>query len=219
MFIVEGNIGVGKSTFVSLIPEHLPQAEAVLEPVESWNSAAPGQSLLSNFYTNPKRWAYTLENLTLLYRSRNHRKEQLNPSKNRFFERSIYSGHFCFAKNSYDAGFMTPIEWEVYNRWATFLLAGQCNEPTGFIYLKAQPQTCLERVKKRQRSAETSLSLEYLEQIHEKHDAFLIHKKGLPSALTDVPVLVIDVEDDFVASAQERKRVFDLVREFVANKI
>lgn len=219
MFIVEGNIGVGKSTFVSLIADHIPGAEAVLEPVESWNNAAPGQSLLNNFYTAPERWACTLENLTLLYRSRNHMREQTHPSKNRFFERSIYSGHFCFAHNSYEAGFMKPIEWEVYNRWASFLLEGHCQEPTGFIYLRAAPTTCLERVNKRQRSAESSLSLAYLEQIHAKHDAFLLHKKGVPAALAKVPVLTIETEGDFVANKEEQDRIFASVKDFVGSLI
>jgi deoxyadenosine/deoxycytidine kinase len=110
---------------------------------------------------------------------------------------------------------MNTLEWEVYSRWANFLLTSRCTPPTGFIYLRAAPKTCLERVKKRQRSAEDSLTLEYLEQIHQKHDDFLIYKKGLPPVLAKVPVLIIESEDAFLSDKSQQKRIFGLVEEFV----
>ena len=63
MYIVEGNIGAGKSTFLQLIDTHMPDVSVALEPVNNWQNQIYGQSLLTNFYKNPKPWAYTLETL------------------------------------------------------------------------------------------------------------------------------------------------------------
>ena len=50
MYIVEGNIGVGKSTFIKLINEIEPLIGIVTEPVENWTGKEYGQSLLSGIY-------------------------------------------------------------------------------------------------------------------------------------------------------------------------
>lgn len=42
--------------------------------------------------------------------------------------------------------------------------------PTAVIYLKADPETCLERVQQRQRSGESAVTLEYLQQLSEQYD-------------------------------------------------
>ena len=36
MYFLEGNQGVGKSTFLKLLNKHLPQIEIQLEPLENW---------------------------------------------------------------------------------------------------------------------------------------------------------------------------------------
>jgi hypothetical protein len=47
--------------------------------------------------------------------------------------------------------------------------------PDGFIYLKADPDTCLSRLKLRSRTEEAAVSLEYLEDLHSKHEEWLIN--------------------------------------------
>ena len=69
VYIVEGNIGAGKSTFLSLLKNRLPGLTIVQEPVNNWASQRQGTSLLENFYLDPKRWAFTLETYTMIARS------------------------------------------------------------------------------------------------------------------------------------------------------
>lgn len=45
--------------------------------------------------------------------------------------------------------------------------------PDGFVYLRTDPATCLKRLQKRQRSEEGGVSLDYLQNLHEKHEAWL----------------------------------------------
>ena len=45
--------------------------------------------------------------------------------------------------------------------------------PDGFIYLAASPETCMRRMKLRGRGEEGGVSLEYLENLHSKHEEWL----------------------------------------------
>lgn len=198
MYIVEGNIGAGKSTFLQLLETYMPHVSVSLEPVSDWQQHHYGQSLLHSFYQEPKRWGYTFETLTLMSRVKSHISiQQHDHTAIQLFERSIYSGHYCFAQNSYEQGFLQDFEWHMYHEWFNFL-SSRCTPPHGFIYLKIDPAIAYERIKKRNRDAEQDIPLSYLEQIDQQHEQFLVHKKGLASHIANVPVLTLSCDADFV---------------------
>ena len=122
MYILEGNIGAGKSTFLRLLSQHMPHIQTVDEPINNWQGTVYGQSLLTNFYEDPKRWAYTFEHLTMTNRVQEHLKEQQTAYTTKIAERSIYSGYYCFAFNSYAQQFLSDIEWQMYKEWFSFLV-------------------------------------------------------------------------------------------------
>lgn len=204
MYILEGNIGAGKSTFLKLITKNSPNVSISLEPLEQWHKEEHGQSLLADFYKDPKRWAYTLETLTMISRVKEHVTEQQYKDPWRIMERSIYSGHYCFAKNSFQNGFLTPVEWNVYRDLFGFLTQTTCDTPQGFIYLRVDPRVALERTKKRNRSAESAIPFSYLEQIGQLHDDFLLKKVGVSKQLQKVPVLTLDCDAEF----EQDKKMF-----------
>ncbi len=196
MYIVEGNIGVGKSTFIQCINQQDPTIRIVPEPKEQWITPVNDESLLDNFYKNPSRWAFTIETLAMICRSRDHIRLQEEAYKERLIERSLYSGHLCFAQNGQDQGFFSPLEWQLYNEWVKFLVA-RCTPPRGFIYLRATPEVCFERIKTRNRESEGAISLEYIKQIHTWHERFLIDKQHDLPSIAQVPVLVLDCSTPF----------------------
>lgn len=205
MYIVEGNIGAGKSTFLSLVKKHISAIDVVPEPLHTWQSEEHGLSLLHNFYQDPKRWGFSMETFTMAARVIEHLKEPMaleQPGqevfiKPRLMERSIFSGHYCFAKNSYESGFLNQLEWNVYTSWFNLLIPSKCALPSGFIYLRVSPEIAYNRLKKRSRSGEEQIPLEYLQQLHKAHDAFLLEKKDILPALAHVPVLVLDCDQEF----------------------
>ena len=203
MYIVEGNIGAGKSTFLRLIQTHLPHITVVFEPLHNWQSQVYGQSILSNFYKDPQRWAYTMETLAMACRVQEHLKEQSDTNSLRLMERSIYSGHYAFATNGYKNGFMTQLEWNVYLEWFNFLVTGHCKPPHGFIYLDVDPDVAYKRIQKRNRAAEKNITLDYIRQIDDCHKAFLIEKKDVLADLKNVPVLVLDCNKEFEADQSQ----------------
>jgi deoxyadenosine/deoxycytidine kinase len=197
MFILEANIGAGKTTFLRLIQERLPQIAVVFEPLHNWQKEAYGQSLLENFYTDPERWAYTMETLAMVCRVQEQLREQEDPNPFRIMERSIYSGHYVFATNDYANKFLQNVEWQIYLQWFNFLVLGRIKPPQGFIYLRTDPKVAYERIKKRNRSEETTISFEYIQQIDACHEDFLVKKKGILDDLQSVPVLVLDCNEEF----------------------
>lgn len=219
MYILEGNIGVGKSTFLKLIAKLCPEIDVIQEPKEAWSGATHGKSLLSNFYNDPSRWAYTMETLTMKSRVNDHLREQANNNPNRIMERSVYSGHYCFAKNGADQGFLSELEWKLYSQWVDFLVKGQCKIPRGFVYLKAEPDICLTRIYKRNRLGEENIPLNYLQQIHNLHDKFLLEKEDLFEELKSVPVLIIDCNSEFANNENLMNEHVARVRSFLKETI
>lgn len=215
MYIVEGNIGAGKTTFLKLIQNFLPHVSVCFEPLQSWHNKEHGQSILSHFYTDAQRWAYSMETIALSCRVKEHLQEQENPHPFRLMERSIYSGHYVFATNDYHAGFLNDLEWKLYLEWFNFLVTGHCKTPQGFIYLHVDAEVAHERIVKRSRSSEELISLDYLKQIQQCHENFLLHKKDVMPELKRAPVLFLDCNKDFESDPEQLKQLAKQVAAFI----
>ena len=183
--IIEGNIGSGKTTFVNYISKNFNDATVNYEPVEKWQSYKDEQdiNLLNNFYNDQQRWGYTFQNMAFMTRV----KDLIKPcdTKYKFIERSIYTDRNCFALNCYETGKINKMEWEIYIDWFNWLSNSFDVKPDGYIYLRVKPDICLERINKRNRQEESGIPIEYLENIHIKHDNWLLNEKK-------IPVLVLD---------------------------
>ena len=195
-FVVEGNIGAGKSTFLKVINTFL-NAQVVYEPHEKWQDVG-GENLLDRFYTDTQRWAYTFQTYAFITRVL---EREIQAKKNshpfQILERSVYSDRYCFAKNCYELGLMNALEWKLYQEWFSWLVDSYMAKPSGFIYLQTDPKICYKRLLKRNRSEEASVSLDYLQLLHSKHEKWLIEKEGVAPYLKDTPVLVIPCNEDF----------------------
>ncbi len=197
-FIVEGNIGAGKSTFLRLIQSRV-DAQVVYEPCAQWqNIAGSGENLLEKFYSDTKRWAYTFQTYAFVSRLVEQSKQMAsNTTGLQILERSVFSDRYCFASNAHAAGLMSPLEWTIYKEWFNWLVDQYVPRPTGFIYLQTNPNICFDRLKKRGRSEESIVALEYLEALHACHESWLIKKHNVAPYLQNVPVLVLDCNPEF----------------------
>ena len=61
IIIIEGNIGTGKTTFLKMLEKY--GCEVIYEPVKVWQSTCndDGKNLLETFYSDMKRWAYSMQ--------------------------------------------------------------------------------------------------------------------------------------------------------------
>lgn len=214
MYFLEGNQSVGKSTFVNLIKKHLPHIDTKLEPIEAWQKQRHGQSLLENFYNDLSRWSYTIDTFNLMVRVKEHLINQQVTNPNRVLERSIYSGYYGYALGDYTSGYMTEMEWQLHNYWFDYLTQA-CKPPIGFIYLKVDPNIAFERSIKRSRAEEKNAKLGFFKHLGKLHDDFLIYKKNVKPEIKNVPVLVLDCNEEFEQNEANLMEHLDKVQQFI----
>lgn len=212
---LEGNIGAGKSTFLHMLGSHL-NAQLVPEPCEQWQNVGGG-NLLDNFYKDTKRWAYTFQTYAFITRVLAQKESALvNNKPLQVLERSAFSDRFCFAATAYELGSMQPLEWQLYKEWFSWLVMGYSKMPDAYIYIRTTPTRCYERINKRNRSEEESVSRSYLELLHDKHEKWLVHKEY--TEYGSVPVLILDGNLEFENAPEVQKRYIDEISAFLAQE-
>ncbi|XP_067950709.1 deoxynucleoside kinase-like [Watersipora subatra] len=188
--LVEGNIGAGKTTFLNFMQEISSDVTALSEPVVKWQNIN-GNNALEMMYEDPKRWSMAFQSYVQLTMLKNHMEPQTSPVK--MIERSLFSAHYCFVRNLHNTGKMTDMEYEILDQWFHWIKDSQKFDVDLIVYLRASPSTCLERLKKRSRTEEVGIPLEYLESLDELHEDWLTKRKFVHP---NVPVLVIDANKD-----------------------
>jgi deoxyadenosine/deoxycytidine kinase len=217
--MIEGNIGAGKSTFLKILQGNL-DAEIIFEPTNKWQSDDDDNNLLHLFYKDTPRWAYTFQSYAFISRVQTILQHQTQPKGAvQFLERSIYCDRFCFAKTCYEAGLMSALEWHIYKEWFAWLSEKHTPLPSGFIYLKTDPEVCFKRVLKRHRQEEGSISIDYLKSLHQRHEEWLVHQKGIMPHLKNIPILVLDCNQEFETDTNTQKQHINRIKEFLIQKI
>ena len=129
-------------------------------------------------------------------------------------ERSVYSDRYCFAKNCFEMGTMTPLEWNLYQEWFEWLVENYTIKPTGFIYLRTEPNVCHQRLLKRNRSEESGVNLNYLKALHQKHEEWLVEKRTTASYLKEIPVLILESNKEFEADPIEQTKHMQKIADY-----
>ncbi len=221
-FILEGNIGAGKSTFLRILQDYLP-VQVLFEPLQDWQNV-DGENLLDRFYQDTQRWAYTFQSYAFLTRIRAQQAQVQttgigHKGQARILERSVYSDYYCFAKNCFEQGLMSSLEWRLYQDWFSWLTDQHVLVPQGFIYLRTDPEVCYKRLLRRNRFEEHTITREYLDCIHRKHEDWLVHKKDVPAHLVHLPVIILECNEDFEANKNVQQEHIRLVANFLETQV
>ena len=93
-----------------------------------------------------------------------HLKQPDNQSSDqtiKLMERSLFSARYVFVENLYSMKLMNKVEYNVYDEWYKYLINDQSNKISVdlILYLKTDPEVCLERIKQRDRKEETKISI------------------------------------------------------------
>lgn len=163
---IEGNIGSGKSTVLKIIRENFPDLVILDEPLSSWEKVGENQdvNLLGMYYEDPKRWGFTFQIHALFTRLKKWGEyTSLENSAVKVSERSLLSDRYVFASIMRDMDFLNEAEHEIYLQ----CYKEMCNmkkiaNVQGIIYIQCDPNTCSERIKKRNREGESTIPLDYL---------------------------------------------------------
>lgn len=171
--IVEGLIGVGKSTFTKEF--------ARIHKLSPMYESVDDNPFLPKFYADPQRWAYTLQMHFLYDRYSKHLPENI------ILDRSIW-GDLCFANIQREDGTMTEEEYQSYLSHSK-VLTNHVPKVDLCIHLDVPVYKAMDRISKRGRGFETSISEDYLVKLKKEIDS-------LPSFLpSDIKYVKIDWKD------------------------
>lgn len=208
---LEGNIAAGKSTYLNMLKTNYSVA-CVDEPVSKWQNVSSeggkvvGGNLLDRFYKDPKRWAYTFQTYAFLSRMEAHLKafESID-AEIVVMERSILSDKHIFATNCWKQGLFSELEWSIYCEWHGWIVSQFSSKLDGIVYLRTHPDTCLRRLLNRGREEEKAVPLQYLEELHDRHEEWLMRDVS-----EDLPlVLVLECDVDFQEDETQFKGLLD----------
>jgi len=179
---VAGNIGVGKSTLVSMLAKNL-EWKPFYEP-ETENPYLP------DFYGDMKAWAFHSQVFFLTHRLRIHRRLIDHPTSV-IQDRSVYEDAEVFARNLYSQKQMSERDYETYQELYR-VLSEFLPPPDLVLYLRASVDTLHRRIRRRGRDYESKISPEYLEQLNQLYEDWVEN-------FSLCPLLTVPADDmDFV---------------------
>ena len=162
--IVEGLIGVGKSTFTK-------EASKIFNLTPMYESVDDNPFLEKFYSEDPKRWAYTLQMHFLYDRFSKHIPNHT------ILDRSIY-GDIGFANILKDDKVLTEDEYQSYIKHFN-LLRPHIPPVDVCVHLHVDVEKAMERINKRGRGFESKISVEYL---HKLQDQIMKIPKYLPES-------------------------------------
>ena len=175
---IAGNIGVGKTTLTEKLSQDL-GFSAIYESVID-------NPYLSDFYTNMSRWSFNLQ-IYFLYTRFEAQVKLLKSNDNFIQDRTIYEDKEIFAANLLELGHMSDRDFktycELFNAMLKFI-----KKPDLIIYLQANTDTLMSRIKNRKRDYESDISSEYIHSLNIYYDRWI-------NKLTNEDVLIIKTDD------------------------
>jgi deoxyguanosine kinase len=186
--VIEGPIGVGKSTLARRLGQHL-GVELMLERPED-------NPFLERFYADNGRNAFQTQ-LFFLFQRLEQMRHLAQPG---MFSQGVVSD-FLFAKDAlFAAVTLSPEEYRLYTQIHA-QIAQQVPEPDLVIWLQAAPSTLLARVRQRGVRMEQGITESYLERLCEAYGDHFQRYRG-------APVLAVDTEH---FNPTQRNADFDLL--------
>lgn len=184
---IAGNIGAGKTSLAELIAKHY-NWEAHFEDVID-------NPYLDDFYTHMERWSFNLQVYFLKSRFQQLLAFQ-NNKKTIVQDRTIYEDAFIFAPNLNAMGLMNQRDFKNY-RELFDLMESLIEGPDLLIYLRSSIPNLVNKIHKRGREYENSISIDYLSRLNERYEAWI-------STYDKNKMVIIDVDDlDFVENKDD----------------
>ena len=168
---IEGPIGVGKTSLVELLTQRF-EGVKLLEDVNN--------PFLADFYRDRPGTAFQTQLYFLLSRF----KQQQDLLQKGLFDRLVVAD-YAFQKDRVFAYLnLTDDELGLYNKLYD-LLEPQVRTPDLVVYLVADVDTCMERIKRRQRPIERNISEDYLAELIDAYHHFYHYYDRSPLLVVD----------------------------------
>lgn len=192
---IAGNIGAGKTSLTNLLAKHY-KWEAHFEDVID-------NPYLDDFYNHMERWSFNLQ--VYFLKSRFKQLIQIREdNKNVIQDRTIYEDSNIFAPNLHAMGLMTRRDFDNYLSLFD-LIENLIQGPDLLIYLRSSIPNLVNKIHKRGRSYENTISIDYLSRLNERYEAWI-------STYDKSPLLIIDVDNlDFVEKPEDLGSIIERV--------
>ena len=192
---IAGNIGAGKTSLAELLAKHY-SWEAHFEDVID-------NPYLDDFYNHMERWSFNLQIYFL--KSRFQQLLKIKESKKPIIQdRTIYEDAHIFAPNLKAMGLMNQRDFKNYQELFE-LLESLIKGPDLLVYLRSSIPNLVNKIHKRGRDYENSISIDYLSRLNERYEAWIsTYNKG--------EILIIDVDGlDFVEKKEDFVKIVSRV--------
>ncbi|MFM7679074.1 MAG: deoxynucleoside kinase [Roseiflexaceae bacterium] len=192
---VAGNIGVGKSTLVSILAEELrwqPYYELVAD-----------HPYLDDYYNDRARWGFHSQIWFLTQRYEQHLEISDTPGSV-IEDRSMYEDYEIFVKGLFEEGILSQRDFRTYRRLYNTLVQ-RIQPPTLVIYLQASVETLQTRIRERARPSEMNIPEAYLRRLNARYDDWM-------RRFERCPVLHVPTDNlDFAHTVAGRKEIVDMI--------
>jgi len=192
---IAGNIGSGKTTLTRLLSKHY-KWKPHYEDVEE-------NPYLDDFYNEMERWSFNLQ----IYFLRSRFEQLLSFRENKktvIQDRTIYEDAHIFAPNLNAMGLMNQRDFNNY-KGIFELMESLIQGPDLLIYLRSSIPNLVNKIHKRGREYESSISIDYLSRLNERYEAWI-------SSYDDSKLIIIDVDSlDFVGNNKDLIPIIEAV--------
>ncbi|MDX9865045.1 MAG: deoxynucleoside kinase [Anaerolineaceae bacterium] len=196
-FVIEGVIGVGKTTLARMLQNSF-DAHLALEIFEE-------NPFLSDFYSDRQRYAFQTQIFFLLSRYQQQR-ESIPAMK---AEGKHIISDYTFDKDALFASInIFGDELETYKNLHA-ALAEKIVRPDLIVYLRASTETLMQRIALRDRSYERNMEVAYIEELNQAYDDFFF-----TDSKTDCEILTIDSNQlDYVRNPDDLVWIENRIRQ------
>jgi len=193
---IAGNIGAGKTSLTKQLSKSL--------KYKSYYEDVIANPYLDDFYNHMERWSFNLQIYFL-----NSRFKQLisidNGKENVIQDRTIYEDAFIFAPNLNAMGLMTQRDYDNYLSLFNTMI-NLVKPPDLLVYLQSSIPNLVNKIHKRGRDYEKTISIEYLSRLNERYEAWITNYNS-------GKLLKINVDDlDFVENKADYETILELIK-------
>ncbi len=197
--VIEGAIGVGKTTLARMLRDHF-DTTLLLEVFEE-------NPFLSKFYQAREQYAFQTQMFFLLSRYRQQQNVPQMLRKGAIISDYMFAKDWLFAQLN-----LAGDEWDVYQQIHR-ALAEQISAPDLIVYLQADTDVLMGRIAQRDRPYERDMDRDYIAALRQAYERFF-------TEFNETPVLSIDTNPlNFVTKPEDLQLITGKIRSVLQDGI
>jgi deoxyadenosine/deoxycytidine kinase len=208
LILVAGNIGAGKTSLTERLGARL-----------GWRTAfesVADNPYLADFYTDMRSWSFQLQIFFLGHRAQQYLDMARSPDSV-VLDRSIFEDAHIFARALHHLGNLDERDYLSYRR-VFELVVSNLPPPNLLIYLKAPASILIERIRRRGRAIEGSITEDYLTLLESFYTDWIASFDICPILTIHTGQLGKESPLDFVHNPRHLDIVVERIQDMLAGK-